>query len=158
MPRAGQAVTQLRLLRSAHEFLLRHERRQAQVLAECERQVREGELKLSELQRYYGVYQRDFGVRAEVGMTAGHARTYQTFLARIAEAVSEQQVLLERTRAQRGDEQRKWSTAASRCAALNRLLERRELSARQQAEKSAQAESDAHAQRQWVLKGARRGH
>jgi flagellar protein FliJ len=151
-------VSQLRLLKSAHELLVRHERRQALVLAEAERQVREGELKLSELERYHAVYQRDFGVRAEVGMTAGNAQTYQTFLVRIAEAVSEQQLLLERTRAQHADELRKWGTAASRCAALNRLLERRELTARHQAEKSAQAESDAHAQRQWVLKGARRGH
>jgi flagellar FliJ protein len=151
-------VTQLRLLRSAHEFLTRHERRQAQLLAECERQVREGALKLSELERYHAVYQRDFGVRAEVGMSALHARTYQTFLARIAEALGEQQLVLARTRAQHADELRKWGTAASRCAALKRLLERRELAARQQAEKSAQAESDAHAQRQWVLKGAHRGH
>lgn len=151
-------MTQLRLLQSAHEFLVRQERRQAQVLAECERQVRAGELKLSELERYHAVYQRDFGVRVEVGMTAGHACTYQTFLARIAEAVSEQQLLLARTRAQHADELRKWGTAASRCAALNRLLERREHFARRQADKSAQAESDAHAQRQWVLKGARRGH
>ena len=52
-------MTQLRLLRSAHEFLLRHERRQAQVLAECERQVREGELKLSELQRELSTAQAD---------------------------------------------------------------------------------------------------
>ena len=151
-------MTQLRLLKSAHEFLVRHERRQAQVLAECERQVREGELKLGELERYQGVYQRDFGVRAEVGISAGHARTYQTFIARIAEAVSEQLLLLTRARAQHADELRKWRTAASRCAALNRLLERRELAARRLAEKSAQAESDAHAQRQWVLKGVRRGH
>jgi flagellar protein FliJ len=151
-------VTQLRLLKSAHEFLARAERRQALVLAECERQVREGEQKLGELQRYHGVYERDFGVRAEVGMTAGHALTYQTFLVRIAEAVYEQQLLLARTRAQHAEELRKWGTAASRCAALNRLLERRELAARHQAERSAQAESDAHAQRQWVLKGARRGH
>jgi flagellar protein FliJ len=151
-------MTQLRLLRSAHEFLVRQERRQAQVLADCEREVRHGELKLSELERYHAVYQRDFGVRAEVGMTAGHARTYQTFLARIAEAVAEQQLVLERTRAQHADELRRWSSAASRCAALNRLLERRQLAARQLTEKSAQAESDAHAQRQWVLKGARRGH
>jgi flagellar FliJ protein len=151
-------MTQLRLLKSAHEFLVRQERRQALVVAESERQVREGELKLGELQRYHDVYQRDFGVRAEVGMTAGNARTYQTFLGRIAEAVSEQLLLLERTRALHADELRKWGAAASRCAALNRLLERRERAARHQAEKSAQAESDAHAQRQWVLKGARRGH
>ena len=151
-------MTQLRLLKSAHEFLVRHERRQAQVLAECARQVKEGELKLGELERYHAVYQRDFGLRAEVGMTAGHARTYQNFLARIAEAVSEQQQLLTRTRTQHAEELRKWGTAASRCAALNRLLERRERAARHQAERSAQADSDAHAQRHWVLKGARRGH
>ncbi len=151
-------MTRLRLLQSAQEYLVRHERRQALVLAECERQVREGELKLSELERYHAVYERDFGVRAEVGMTAGHARTYQTFLARIAEAVSEQQLVLARSRAEHAEELRKWSSAASRCAAMNRLLERRERSARQQAEKSAQAQSDAHAQRQWALKGARRGH
>jgi flagellar FliJ protein len=151
-------MTELRLLRSAHEFLVRQERRQAQVLAGCEREVRQAELKLGELERYHAVYQRDFGVRAEVGMNAGHARTYQTFIARIAEAVAEQQLVLERTRAQHAEELRRWSSAASRCAALNRLLERRQLAAKQLTEKSAQAESDAHAQRQWILKGARRGH
>ena len=151
-------MTQLRLLRSAHEFLERHERTQGLALAESERQVKEGEVKLTELERYRSVYLRDFDTRAEVGMNAGHARTYQNFIARIAQAVSEQQQLLARSRALHAEELRKWRTAARRCAALSRVLERRERAARSQAERSAQSESDAHAQRLWASKGIRRGH
>jgi flagellar FliJ protein len=151
-------MSQLRLLRSAHEFLERNERRQQQVLAECERQVKEADLKLTELERYRLVYLRDFDERAGVGMSAAHARTYQAFMVRMSQAVTEQQQLLARARVRQADELRKWRTAARRCAALQRILEQREVAARHLAEKAAQAQSDAHAQRVWTQKGARRGH
>ncbi len=139
-------------------MLERNEQRLALALADWERQVREHEGKLADLERYREVYLRDFDQRAQQGMDGSQARTYQTFIARVALAVHEQQELLARTRAQHADELRKWRHAARRTAALNRIIQRRERAALQQAEKAEQAAADAHAQRGWALKGTRRGN
>jgi flagellar FliJ protein len=134
------------------------QQRHALALADSERQVRENETKLADLERYRAVYQRDFDQRAHEGMNGAQARTFQVFIARVALAVSEQQELLVRARGQHAEELRKWRAAARRTAALNRIIQRRERAALQQAERSDQAAADAHAQRSWALKGTRRGN
>ena len=151
-------MTQSRLLKSAQQVLERHEQRHARALADCERQLREHEAKLADLERYRAVYIHDFDQRAHEGMNGSQARTYQTFIARVALAVSEQQELLTRARSQHADELRKWRHAARRTAALKRIVERREHAALQHAERADQAAADAHAQRNWALKGTRRGN
>jgi len=147
-----------RILKSAQQLLERQQQRQAQALADSERQVRDNEAKLAELERYRAVYLRDFDHRAQGGMHAGQARAYQTFIARIAQAIKEQQELLARARAHHTEELRKWRSAARRSSALNHVVGRQERSAQQRAEKSEQATSDAHAQRLWASKGTRSGH
>ena len=120
--------------------------------------MRENEAKLADLERYRAVYLRDFDQRAQEGVNGQQARTYQTFITRVAQAVSEQQELLGRSRAQHAEELRKWRSAARRTAVLNRIISQREHAALQQSEKSEQAAADAHAQRLWALKGIRRGN
>lgn len=149
---------QSRLLKSAQQLLERQEQRQAQALADSERQVKDHEAKLAELERYRTVYLRDFDHRAQGGMQAGEARAYQTFITRIAQAIQEQQELLARARAHHAEELRKWRGAARRSTALNHIVGRQERTTRQRAEKSEQAASDAHAQRLWASKGTRSGH
>lgn len=151
-------MTDSRLLNSAKQLFERNEQRLVLALAESERLVRDNEAKLADLERYRAAYLHDFDQRAGDGMNAGQACTYQMFIARVAQAISEQQVLLERSRVQHAEELRKWRSAARRSAALNRILARRERAAHLHAEKTEQATSDAHAQRAWTLKGARRGH
>jgi flagellar protein FliJ len=146
------------MIRSAQQVLERNEQRHALALAECERQVRESEAKLADLERYRAVYLRDFAERAQTGIDGAQARTYQTFIARVAAAVSEQQELLARARGQHTEELRKWRSAARRTAALNRLIERRERAALQQSDRADRSAADAHAQRNWALKGTRRGN
>jgi len=146
-----------KVLKNAQQVLERQEQRQAQALADSARQVKENETKLQELERYRAVYLRDFEQRVQGGIAAGQARLFQTFIARIAQAVSEQQEVLARARTQHADELRKWRSAARRSAALDRVVGRHERAEKQRAEKSEQATSDAHAQRSWAAKGARRG-
>jgi len=151
-------VTQYRVLKRAQQYFERQERRCALGVAACERQVREGEAKLAELERYRGVYMRDFDLRAREGMNATRARTYQAFLVRIAQAVHEQRELLARASTQHQEELRRWQAAVRRRLALNRILERHELEEDSREEKTQQAAADAHAQRLWILRGVRRGH
>ena len=151
-------MTQSRLIKNAQQVLKRHEQRHALALAACERQVRDNETKLAELERYREVYRRDFSVRAQEGMNGSQALTYQNFIARVALAVDEQHALLQRVREQYTDELHKWRSAARRTAALDRIVARGERAALQHAERSEQAVADAHAQRLWTLKGNRRGN
>lgn len=151
-------MTQTRLLKSAQQVLERDEQRHARALADCERQVQDNETKLADLERYRAVYLRDFDQRAHEGVNGAQARTYQTFITRVAHAVSEQQQLLARARAQHAEELRRWRTAARRTAALNKIIQHRDRTAAQQAERSEQAAADAHAQLRWAQKGTRRGN
>jgi flagellar protein FliJ len=151
-------MTQTRILKSAHDVLERQEQRHAQALATSERQVKEHETKLAELERYRADYIRDFGLRAEAGISGEQVRTYQSFIARLAQAVREQQEVLARARAAQAEELRKWRLAARRTAALGRVVGRRDLAARQRTEKGEQAAADAHAQRRWATKGTPRGN
>ncbi|HUA88072.1 MAG TPA: flagellar FliJ family protein [Steroidobacteraceae bacterium] len=147
-----------RLLKSARQILERHEQRHAVSLAASERQVREGEAKLAELERYRVGYLRDFDQRAQQGLTAGQALNHQNFIARIVEALNEQREVLARARTHHAEELRKWRSAARRSAALNRIVGRHDLADKQRAEKAEQATADAHAQRTWTDKGNPRGH
>jgi len=135
-----------------------HEQRQTLALAASERLLREAEAKLAELERYRQTYLQDFDQRAQGGMGADQARSYQAFLARLGQALDEQRALLARARTHHAEELRKWRAAARRSAALKRIVQRRDRTEQQRTERSEQAASDAHAQRLWTEKGARRGH
>ncbi len=52
----------------------------------------------------------DFDQRVCQGMTGAQARSYQTFITRVALAVGEQQELLARAHVQHADELRRWRT------------------------------------------------
>jgi flagellar protein FliJ len=147
-----------RWLEKARDACAQREQRLALVLADCRRQLQDGEAKLSELQHYRMVYQRDFNQRVEAGVSAERARTYQAFLARLDLALSEQREHLTQLRTQEAEELRKWRGGARRNEALERLLERQRQAAQRRNTQVEQAASDAHAQRAWAMKGARRGH
>ncbi len=150
-------MSSARLLTNAQQVLERHEQRHAQALVECERQVRQNVLKLSELERYLETYLRDFEQHVQAGVDAARARSYQAFIARVTQAIAEQQQLLARARAAHAEELRRWREAARRSAAVDRMVQHREQAAQRQADKAEQAAADTHAQRLWALKGTRRG-
>ncbi|MBS0580729.1 MAG: flagellar FliJ family protein [Proteobacteria bacterium] len=150
-------MTTARLLRNAQQVLERHEQRHAQALVECERQVRQNLLKLSELERYLETYLHDFEQHVQAGIDAARARSYQSFIARVAQAIAEQQQVLARARTAQAEELRRWRDAARRSAAVDHLVRRGAEAAQRRAEKAEQAAADRHAQRLWALKGTRRG-
>jgi hypothetical protein len=70
------------------------ERRKAEALAACERNVLAGQAKLDELEAYRGAYVRDFSRRAGSGMNGADVREYQIFLTRLDEALRHQVQIL----------------------------------------------------------------
>src|SRR5688572_22044215 len=94
------------------------ERQRAERLAASEKRVAECEAKLAELESYQAGYARDFVSRAGAGIGAVGLRDYQTFLARLTEAVRQQTQLLTRARAERDAERLNWQNAAQRAEAV----------------------------------------
>lgn len=125
------------------------QRRLAQSVAAHEKRVLDGETKLQELQRYKGEYEQQFSARAGRGIGATDLRDYQAFLARLAEAIKQQQALVARARAEHLAERVKWQEALKRSKALGHVVERWHAEERHMNDRRDQRESDERAQRKF---------
>jgi len=126
------------------------ERRKAEALAACERRVKESEKKLAELEDYRDGYVRDFAARAQAGMSGAAARDFQAFLARLDEALHQQNQNVIGTRAQRDAERQNWQDAAQRAEAIGTTVKRWQGEERYALERREQHESDERSQRIWA--------
>jgi flagellar protein FliJ len=124
-----------------------NERRRAERFAASEKRVAECEAKLAELESYQASYARDFTVRAGQGIGAVGLRDYQTFLARLGEAVRQQNQLLSRARAERDAERENWQGAAQRAEAVGQIVKRWQGEEQRALDRQEQLESDERAQR-----------
>lgn len=125
------------------------QRRLAMSVAAFEKRVFEGEAKLQELQNYKGEYEQQFSQRAGRGIGATDLRDYQAFLARLSEAIKQQQALVARARAEHQAERVKWQEALKRSKALGHVVERWQAEERHMNDRRDQRESDERAQRKF---------
>jgi flagellar protein FliJ len=123
------------------------ERRRAEQLAVSERRVSECEAKLVELETYQTSYAQQFSVRAGAGIGGAGLRDFQTFLARLAEAVKQQAQVVQRARVERDSERQRWQGAASRAKAVGGVVKRWQLEDQRESERREQNESDERSQR-----------
>ena len=121
------------------------ERRLAQSLAAYERRVTEAEQKLSELTRYRGEYEQQLTQRAASGIGVMELRDYQAFLARLTEAMRQQQSVVQRMRSDRDAERIRWQDAAKRAKALEHVATQWEGEERRLAERREQRDTDERA-------------
>lgn len=123
------------------------ERRLAQSIAVFERKVAEAEAKQQELVRYRGEYEKQFSQRAGRGIGVTDLRDYQAFLARLSEAIRQQQAIVKRMQAERDAERQRWQEAAKRAKALGYVVEQWQTEERRDADRREQRETDERAQR-----------
>lgn len=123
------------------------QKRLAMSVAAFEKRVLDGETKLVELERYKAEYEQGFSQRAGRGIGVTELRDYQAFLARLAEAIKQQQALVSRARAEHQAERVKWQEALKRSKALGHVVERWQAEERHVTERREQRESDERAQR-----------
>jgi flagellar FliJ protein len=123
------------------------ERRLARSLAVSELRVAQGEARLQELERYRTEYEQQFARRAGLGIAATDLRDYQVFLARLAEAVRQQQSLVRRARDERDAERERWHDAARKAKALGHVVTQWQREERRALDRREQRESDERAQR-----------
>lgn len=123
------------------------QKRLAMSVAAFEKRLLDGENKLEELVRYKAEYEQGFQQRAAGGIGVMEMRDYQAFLARLADAIKQQQALVNRARAEHEAERLKWQEALKRSKALDHVVERWQAEERHVTERREQRESDERAQR-----------
>src|SRR5690348_13728471 len=97
-------MTRAKRLEPVQNLVDDKERRLAQSLAAYERKLSEAERKCQELERYRHEYERQFKDTAARGIGVAGLRDYQAFLARLNEAIRQQQSVVVRARAERDAE------------------------------------------------------
>jgi flagellar FliJ protein len=123
------------------------EKKRAESLAACERRVSESETKLAELESYQKTYATQFNARAGAGIGAAGLRDFQTFMARLADAVKQQAQIVLKAKADRDAELKIWQHAAQRAEAVGGLVKRWQGEEQRADDKREQSESDERSQR-----------
>src|SRR5688572_12145256 len=140
-------MTRSKRMQTVERVVCDAERKRAEALAGRERHVKECENKLTELEEYQKNYAQQFQARAGAGMGAAGLRDYQTFMARLGEAVKQQAQLVLKAKADRDTERTVWQHAAQRAEAVGGIVERWQKEEQRQADKREQSESDDHGAR-----------
>jgi flagellar protein FliJ len=141
-------MTRTKRLQPVQAVVASNEKRAAQSLAAYERRVIEAETKLSELTRYRGEYEQQYTQRAGGGIGVMELRDYQAFLARLSEAMRQQQSVVQRVRAERDAERLRWQDAARRVKAIDHVVTQWHNEEQRSADRRDQRETDERGQRQ----------
>jgi flagellar FliJ protein len=123
------------------------ERQHAQRLAQSRARVAQCENKLKELQGYQANYIRDFDKRAASGIAGSGIREFQAFLAKLGEAIRQQEEILNKAREDSESERANWQGAAQRSQIMDKVVERHTARETKARDRRDQAESDERGQR-----------
>ena len=102
----------------------RTERERAERVGAAERHLAEMQQKLTALEKYRGEYEAGFATRAGGGVDVIGMRDFQTFLARLGEALTQQREIVAQARKALDAERSHWREAAQRQHVVETLAER----------------------------------
>jgi flagellar FliJ protein len=126
------------------EFVAQRKRLDERVAA-AQLRAQEAAQRLAELRRYRDEYASGFEGRAAAGIGGAGLRDYQAFLARLDEAVRQQQQIWMRAEAELEFERQRWRDAAVQVRAVEAVGERWRADENREAARREQGESDEHA-------------
>ncbi|HEU4590953.1 MAG TPA: flagellar export protein FliJ [Steroidobacteraceae bacterium] len=139
-------------LEVVQQVAARNEREHAERVGAAERHLAEMRAKLAALERYRTEYEAGFKSRANAGVDVIGMRDYQTFLARLGEALAQQRELVSMAQGALDNERSQWREAAQRAHVVDSLQERWQSEETRVANRRDQQETDELSQ-QRGLKG-----
>lgn len=129
------------------ELAEEEERACALQVANLQKRLDEALKRGSELKRYLVEYQSMFQQRAAAGMGVAGLRDYQTFLARLNDAVRQQETVIAQLEADCARARVDWLEAAARKNAVSKVIENARTEDQKVEERRSQKETDEHGQR-----------
>jgi len=130
----------------------RTERERAERVGAAERHLVEMQQKLTALEKYRGEYENGFATRAGAGADVIGMRDFQTFLARLGEAMAQQRELVAQAQKALDAERSHWREAAQRAHVVETLAERWHSEESRAADRRDQNESDELSQQRATTK------
>jgi flagellar FliJ protein len=122
------------------------EQARARELGDGQKRLAEAEAKLTELATYHGEYLRAYRQRAEDGTGITKLRDFQAFLARLEQAMSQQEKIVAAAREQVANQRRNWQGAARQVKAVESVVDRWRRDEVKAGERRDQKETDERAQ------------
>lgn len=144
----GHEVKRAKRLQPVSQLMNELERESALRVAGAQTRLAEAQRRCSELQTYLDEYRARFDQRAKAGMGVSGMRDYQTFIARLSEAVQAQQAVVEQLSAECQREREVWFQAAARKSAVGKVIAKAQSEDRTAEDRRNQREADERAQRQ----------
>jgi flagellar FliJ protein len=129
-------------LEVVQQVTARTERERAERVGAAERHQSEMQQKLTALERYRAEYESGFASRVGAGSGVVGMRDFQTFLARLGEAIGQQRELVALAQKVLDAERSTWREAAQRAHVVDTLAERWHTEETRAAERRDQQESD----------------
>ncbi|MCA1806069.1 MAG: flagellar export protein FliJ [Xanthomonadaceae bacterium] len=119
----------------------------ARILGEARQRLEQQQRKLDELGTYRDQYSSEFQQRSGQGMGVACLQDFRVFLARLNEAIEQQQRLVERCRQESERQRLNWLSTRTRTQALGKVVDRYRREERHQAERREQLDTDERALR-----------
>lgn len=141
------AQTRAERLEPVDRLMRDAERAYARRFADAEQCLADAEQRCRELERYRAEYLRSFQERAQSGLSAQGLREYQTFIARLDEALVVQRGRVQQLKSERSGVRVGWRVAAVRSSAVGKVIEGARREELLTEERRLQREIDERAQR-----------
>ena len=138
-------MTRTQRIRPVQRLMDGREQELAKATAQARQQLVEAEAKLAELARYRGDYHLGFQKEAAGGASGLRLRDFRLFLARLDEALRQQELIVARARSELETQTRLWHESLRRAKALGIVVDKWRGEERRAADRQEQRATDEHA-------------
>ncbi|MEW8663729.1 MAG: flagellar export protein FliJ [Candidatus Thiodiazotropha sp.] len=135
-------------LKPVQRFAHSKEQKAARIMGQARKNLRQEEAKLEQLKQYHQEYLERFKQMAGEGMSATQLQEYRAFLAKLDEAIDQQQEVVATSIDNHTSSKRVWKKNHSRSQALNMAVDRFREQEQKIADRREQKESDERSQRE----------
>ncbi|MEW8507027.1 MAG: flagellar export protein FliJ [Candidatus Thiodiazotropha sp.] len=135
-------------LKPVQRFAHSKEQKAARIMGQARKNLQQEEAKLAQLKQYHQEYLARFKQMAGEGMSSSQLQEYRAFLAKLDEAVKQQQDVVAASMVSHSSSKRAWKQNHSRTQALNKAVDRFREQEKKVADTREQKESDELSQRE----------
>ena len=148
-------MTRSERMAPVQQVLEQGEKTRARELGQGQQRLSEAEAKLAELKTYHGEYLVTYRKRAEDGTHVTKLRDFQAFLARLEQAMAQQEKVVAQARDAVQNHRQNWQGAARQVRAVESVVDRWRSIEVRAGERREQKDTDERAQRAAMRAGPR---